>query len=103
MKTTPLHQLHSFTLTITEEDRQNADNYGNNCSCLIATALKRLGAKDVNECVNSASIDGVWFNHTPAGIQAVQFDNVAAEHDEKPLYKEPVVGRVFQFWRAASQ
>lgn len=93
---TPLHERKSFTVTITEADRQNADSFTSPYNCLLATAVKRRGAKTTTEGVSYMRVDGEFFSHPHFGFAASHFDCVATQ---KPFYRPNVVGTKIKFTR----
>ena len=94
----PLHERKKFTVTITEEDRQEAGEYAHNCNCLLSTAVKRLGGKRVVENVTSMWIDGVEFTHQ-AFHPGDAYRDLSALH--RPFYRSEVVGKKITFTRAS--
>lgn len=82
-------------ITIAEEDRQNADHFIENCSCLLATTIKRqLGARHVVESVDNVTIDGVKYRHRKFAPRHYGFTH------GKPYYPPSVVGRVVKLTRS---
>ncbi len=63
-----------ITICITEKDRQKAKPFGNNCGCIIATALARRGFRKPLELVTHARINGVPYEHEYAGVTEVKAD-----------------------------
>lgn len=92
MKTLPK----KFTVTITEEDRQKADGFCRNESCLLATAVRRqmeLGQDDdISEGVTSMCINGERYRHVefPRGDLS---SFVIVDATDKPFYQPHVVGK----------
>lgn len=85
--------MKSFTLTITEADRQKADCFCSIDDCLIATAIRRRFPKlqNLNVAPDGAWLDGRWFAFTERqGPLELHFRFGATE---KPFYNGLVVGR----------
>lgn len=93
----PLSQRQRFTVTITEADRKKAGCFTSNCDCLIATAIKRMGAESVSEVVDYCNIDEHLFTHAPIGPEEL-FRNSSAKN--RPFYGPEVVGKKIVFTRA---
>lgn len=83
-----------FTITITERDRQEAQEFCNNGSCLIATALKRRGFKDVHEAVTYVRIGEADYNHEYLGDKELC---KIRNRTKAPFYSKRVVGKKIVF------
>lgn len=95
MKNTPIPD--KFTVTITEEDRQNAFDFCDNGECLMATAVKRMFPHaTVDEFVSQMRIEGTEYSHEHAGTTALYYTAAAIE---SPFYGPEVVGKTFTFTR----
>ncbi len=82
----------SFTVTITEKDRQAAGPYLGRC--LLQTALERRGYKKVTQYVSDTTIDGQRYLMEPYFINN---ERDIARTDTAPFYNKSVVGRKFKF------
>lgn len=80
-----------INVVFTEEDRQNAQDYGSNYACLLATALTRMGFKDV--CVGSFGDTSIGkCGYAPQEL--FECDLVRRGHAARaPFYKKSVVGK----------
>ncbi len=86
-----------FTVTITEEDRQKAEGFCSNFSCLMATALKRTFPEAaISEGWNHSHINKVQYNHQNAGPEELCCE---IKVEQKPFYGPEVVGKTFTFTR----
>lgn len=84
-----------FTLTITEADRQEAGPFVDPFKCLVATALRRKGFKEIAELITNVKVDGLVYLHEGLGPR-----DLFACHREKteaPFYKEEIVGKEITF------
>lgn len=83
----------TINVTITEEDRQNADHFCRSGTCILSTALKRMGFRDVMECLDETFIylDGGFahYKHHPWVTQNAHYIGGA----DKPHYAPEVVGK----------
>lgn len=80
-------------VVITEEDRQNAADYIYGNACLVCTALKRSGYKDVQVYAYHVRISGRYYNFDfGCGLA----DNISPgiSPTQKPFYPASVVGKV---------
>jgi len=93
MKTPP----DKFSITITENDRLNADRFENCTKCLIATALRRRGYGIVTELIDEVVINGVWFNHGICGTDELHYKKMLGS--KGPFYGKSVVGKRVVFTR----
>lgn len=80
-------------VTITEGDRQSAGGFGSCSSCILATALKRMGYHVIAECIQRTHLkigENLYtYRHEPWGIKEARFD-ILAPH---PQYAPEVVGK----------
>ena len=89
-----------ISVTFTEQDRQTADDYMDNCNCLLATALRRMGFSGASIGANGSTSFNMGtdteLDYSPVYARDEEnwFDsNVENDAAEKPFYKSEVVGR----------
>lgn len=79
-------------VTITEEDRQKAGKFSDHCSCILATALKRMGYGVIGEGVDNSVIrvpnSCMRYNHA-----RWEHADAHANYGERPFYAPEVVGK----------
>lgn len=93
-----------ITVTFTEEDRQNAERYSDICGCLLYTALKRMDMPVSHVGGDDALIgeSGDAVRYTFAVRQFHPEDILDEDRQEKPFYRESVVGDTLVLHRDAN-
>lgn len=80
-----------FTVILTEEDRQNAEDFFSTTDCILATALRRVGFP-------IKSVDGTYVytdtNKTYLIVNQMFFaEALIRDTEQPPFYTEEIVGR----------
>lgn len=80
-----------FTIRITKGDWEKAKNFKDGCNCIIATALKRKGAKEAVVDPFNVDINGeTYYFPEYQGCGALK---ALAWADVFPFYEKEVIGR----------
>lgn len=81
-------------ITFTEEDRQKAEVFTNGTDCLVATALKRMGHKNMMCYTNHHYVDGYQYICPDTDSDSLCYITIDKRtHPYGPYYHPQVVGR----------
>lgn len=93
MHTEPAKEIR---ITFTEEDRLKAEPFTHGQNCLVATALHRMGHKDIWSYVYSHRVDGIMYvcPHTNStDLHAIPLEVYRYWKEPQPYYGPEVVGK----------